>query len=127
MKRSWWCALLFVALIAVASTAAAHADQSYIDAFQAAATRALGRHDNWLPVLLKRYGKPDAQTSTADDNPRPPIVTMFLDYTGVRVVLIANQREPPFTWSLMGFIYMPLNLPMPFSDGDARLKEGKTP
>lgn len=59
--------------------------------------------------IIRRLGKPDRDDSTEHDQPRPPIVTRFLDYTrrGVRVMLVpANPigSPPPYNWKLFGFV-----------------------
>ncbi len=59
--------------------------------------------------IITRFGKPDKDDSTAYDQPRPPIVTRFLDYTrrGVRVMLVPTNpigSPPPYTWKLFGFV-----------------------
>ena len=58
--------------------------------------------------IIKRLGKPDKDDSTEYDQPRPPVVTRWLDYTrqNVRVMLVPANRvgdPPPYTWKLMGF------------------------
>jgi hypothetical protein len=59
--------------------------------------------------IIKRLGKPDRDDSTEYDQPRPPVVTRWLDYTrqNVRVMLVPANRvgdPPPYTWKLMGFM-----------------------
>ncbi|HEX6443132.1 MAG TPA: hypothetical protein VF007_13155 [Stellaceae bacterium] len=59
--------------------------------------------------IIRRLGKPDKDDSTESDQPRPAIVTRFLDYTrrGVRVMLVPTNpvgSSPPYTWKLFGFI-----------------------
>ena len=59
--------------------------------------------------IIRRLGKPDKDDSTERDQPRPAIVTRFLDYTrrGVRVMLVPTNpigSPPPYTWKLFGFI-----------------------
>jgi hypothetical protein len=57
---------------------------------------------------LSRCAPPEQETSTAYDDPRPPIVTRFLDYPskGVRVILVpiapADSSPPYEKWRLMG-------------------------
>jgi len=58
--------------------------------------------------IIKRLGRPDKDDSTEYDQPRPPVVTRWLDYTrqNVRVMLVPANRvgdPPPYTWKLMGF------------------------
>lgn len=59
--------------------------------------------------IIKRLGRPDKDDSTEYDQPRPPVVTRWLDYTrqNVRVLLVPANRvgdPPPYTWKLMGFM-----------------------
>ena len=59
--------------------------------------------------IIRRYGKPDRDDSTEHDQPRPPIVTRFLDYTrrGVRIMLVPTNpigSPPPYSWKLFGFV-----------------------
>jgi hypothetical protein len=59
--------------------------------------------------IIRRLGNPDRDDSTANDQPRPPIVTRWLDYTrqNVRVMLVPTNRvgdPPPYTWKLLGFM-----------------------
>jgi hypothetical protein len=57
---------------------------------------------------LSRCAPPESDTTTAYDDPRPPIVTRFLSYPSksVRVILVPNGpmgSPPPFSsWRLMG-------------------------
>jgi len=62
-----------------------------------------------LSAWLSRCDPPESDTSTAYDNPRPPIVTRFLSYPskGVRIVLVPKDvsmdTPPPYSeWKLMG-------------------------
>lgn len=59
--------------------------------------------------IIGRLGRPDRDDSTAHDQPRPPVVTRWLDYTrqNVRVMLVPINRvgdPPPYTWKLLGFV-----------------------
>jgi len=57
---------------------------------------------------LSRCAPPESDTTTAYDDPRPPIVTRFLSYPSksVRVILVPNGpmgSPPPYSsWRLMG-------------------------
>src|SRR4051812_14741037 len=58
--------------------------------------------------IIKRLGRPDKDDSTEYDQPRPPVVTRWLDYRrqNVRVLLVPTNRvgdPPPYTWKLLGF------------------------
>ena len=58
--------------------------------------------------IIARLGRPDKDDSTAYDQPRPPVVSRWLDYTkqNVRVWLVPTNRigdPPPYTWKLLGF------------------------
>ena len=59
--------------------------------------------------IIKRLGRPDKDDSTEYDQPRPPVVTRWLDYTrqNVRVMLVPTNKvgdPPPYSWKLMGFM-----------------------
>jgi hypothetical protein len=59
--------------------------------------------------IIKRLGRPDRDDSTEYDQPRPPVVTRWLDYTrqNVRVMLVPTNKvgdPPPYSWKLMGFM-----------------------
>jgi hypothetical protein len=61
--------------------------------------------------IIQRYGPPDKDDSTAYDQPRPPVVSRFLDYTrkNVRAILIPTNpvgAPPPYNWKLLGFFDM---------------------
>jgi hypothetical protein len=58
---------------------------------------------------LSRCAPPESDTTTAYDDPRPPIVTRFLSYPSksVRIILVPNREPmgspPPYSsWRLMG-------------------------
>ena len=73
------------------------------------ATFATGALADDASEIIRRFGKPDKDDSTAYDQPRPPIVTRYLDYTrrGVRVMLVPTNpigSPPPYTWKLFGFV-----------------------
>jgi hypothetical protein len=58
--------------------------------------------------IIARLGRPDKDDSTEYDQPRPPVVSRWLDYTKqkVRVWLVPTNRvgdPPPYTWKLLGF------------------------
>jgi hypothetical protein len=108
----------------------AAADRAYLDRFHKDAHDALRIHRDDGPVVLRRYGKPDADDSTAHDDPRPPLVTRWMDYrkAGVRVLLGANESmrgPPPYTWLLIGFVDIASDQAISFEKGDARLKAAK--
>lgn len=59
--------------------------------------------------IIRRLGKPDKDDSTEYDQPRPAIITRFLDYTrrGVRVMMVPTNpigSPPPYNWKLFGFV-----------------------
>ncbi len=66
-------------------------------------------HDD-LSLFLSKYGPPDKEVSTERDDPRPPIVTRWLDYNAERVRAVYYPdvpvgTPPPYsTWKLMGFM-----------------------
>jgi len=58
-------------------------------------------------LLLSRCGKPDADDSTAYDNPRPPIPTRWLEYRKAHVKALfipsgATDAPPPYQWKSIG-------------------------
>ena len=61
-------------------------------------------------LLIKRLGPPDRDDSTAYDNPRPPIVTRFIEYRsqGVKIIFTPKAKygeAPPYSaWKAIGFI-----------------------
>jgi hypothetical protein len=62
----------------------------------------------YLEAFIAAYGRPDADDSTAYDNPRPPIVTRWLSYRrqNVRVMYIQRGRvgdQPPYEWTFLAF------------------------
>ncbi len=68
---------------------------------------AVARDD--LEVLVARYGRPDEDTSSETEVPRPPMVTRFLTYRpeNVRAIYypdVPMGTPPPYSrWKLMGF------------------------
>jgi hypothetical protein len=119
-----------VSLTAGASITPAHADRAYLERFERDAQVSLGKNADDAPLALARYGTPDADNSSAYEDPRPPLVTRFLEYrgAGVRVGFIANESlraPPPDTWKLIGFIDIPTNQAIPFQEGDDRLKRAR--
>jgi hypothetical protein len=77
--------------------------------------------------LLRRCGKPDRDDSTAYDNPRPPIVTRFIEYRskGLKIFYVADAQmgaPPPYSgWKLVGVIDIPANKAISLSDAQQRL------
>lgn len=71
--------------------------------------RAMGSPDQ-LYGMKWEYGPPDADESTAHDEPRPPIVTRYIEYrdVDVRVVFVPNAKlgaAPPYSgWKYAGAI-----------------------
>ena len=76
---------------------------------------------------LSRCIPPERDTSSANETPRPPIVTRFLDYPsrGVRVILTpvaALDSPPPYSrWQLMGVTDLNTNQPITPSQALARM------
>jgi len=63
-----------------------------------------------IDILIRRFGQPDADESSANEQPRPPIVTRILTYNQerVRAVYHANvgfgtPLPKSFDWRLIGF------------------------
>jgi hypothetical protein len=64
---------------------------------------------NDADLLLSRCGRPDADISTENDSPRPPIPTRLIEYRKqrVKVVFVPGGQArvndpPPYQWKLMG-------------------------
>jgi hypothetical protein len=55
-----------------------------------------------ISVLVDRYGKPDADLSTAGMTPPPPIVTRRITYQKQRVTAV--YRQDGSSWKLVGFV-----------------------
>lgn len=59
-------------------------------------------------MIIQKYGKPDAITSSEYEKPRPPLVMKFFDYNRqrVRFLFMANApvgSPPPYaSWKLVG-------------------------
>ena len=126
--------LLLGLLLAVAAISGpalpAMADRAYLEEFRQAASRALGTGKDQAQVVLARYGQPDLHDTRAYDQPRPALVSRWLDHqrAGVRVVFLANgsvDKPPPYTWTLIGFTDIPLNEAISFEDGDRRLRAAR--
>jgi hypothetical protein len=118
----------------------AMADRTYLEGlieefqqgkeFQQAASRILGATKDQVQVVLTRYGRPDLDDTTAYDQPRPPVVLRWFDYrkAGVRVHFAAKgsmDGPPPYTWILLGFMDTASSAPIPFGEGDRRLRAAK--
>jgi len=83
-----------------------------------------------LVALIAQFGRPDADTSSETEVPRPPIVTRQLTFTSahVRAVYRANVpfgAPPPYTgtWKLVGFVDTRSNQKIGDTDARARLAE----
>ena len=60
-----------------------------------------------MSVLVGRYGKPDADISSAGMNPPPPIVTRRITYQKQRVTAV--YRQDGSSWKLVGFVDPDMN------------------
>lgn len=79
-------------------------------------------------AIVAKYGKPDVVKSTENDNPRPPLVTRMMEYkkAGVRVTLLANDKQPPYkNWKLMGFQDIKTNKVIKLEEFESRIKAQK--
>jgi hypothetical protein len=77
---------------------------------------------------LSRCDPPESDTTTAYDNPRPPIVTRSLSYSskGVRILLVPKDvsmgTPPPYSaWKLMGVTDPSNNQPIEPSEALRRM------
>jgi TM2 domain-containing membrane protein YozV len=132
--RYWgWGAVAFIALVGVvtfvtrARPAPARTPSSPRSAGTLAAPTAGGDE---LMALLEEFGRPDGDTSSETEVPRPPIVTRQLTFTSahVRAVYRANVpfgAPPPYTgtWKLVGFLDTRSNEKIGDTDARARLAE----
>jgi len=73
-----------------------------------------------IDTLIRRFGQPDADESTANDRPRPPIVTGILTYNEQRVravyhanVEIGAPLPKSIDWRLIGFTDPEKNVGLP--------------
>lgn len=75
-----------------------------------------------LSRIVSGCGKPDHDDSTLHDNPRPPLVTLLVDYdrAHLRIAFLLNgpagvpPREP-YDWRLIGFLNV--DHPHPIEEG----------
>jgi hypothetical protein len=80
-----------------------------------------------VAAWLSRCAPPEVDTSTAYDNPRPPIVTRFFDYLskGVRVIFVPNApigTVPPYSsWRFIGVTDPATKQPIDASEALARM------
>lgn len=111
-KRTSGCAMIaavFIAVVVVVSVVArcSGSDSTPTTASTPAPAVAQPRDD--LEVFVQRFGEPDSDTSTENEQPRPPIVTRRLVYAKERVRAVyvpdapATSAPPYAKWKLMGF------------------------
>jgi hypothetical protein len=82
-----------------------------------------------LSRIVAACGKPNHDDSTLHDNPRPPLVTRFIDYdrAHLRLAFLLNPHERmnlgapphrPYQWGLIGFLNV--DHPHPIEEGGDR-------
>ena len=84
--------------------------------------------DNLTPtIVIAKYGKPDKNTSSAYEKPRPPIVTRFMEYKkeGVRFVFVPDapiNTPPPYSgWKLIAPQDMKTLKRLPYPEAEQRM------
>jgi hypothetical protein len=107
-----WVALIFAVGLSGAAFAivmSAAPPRTAADSAQAVASVVEAMRTN--PEILFRFGSPDQDVSTANDRPRPLIVTRVLEYprAGIRAVYVPDvpngTTPPPYDkWKLVRFI-----------------------
>jgi hypothetical protein len=67
-------------------------------------------HGDQFAAIVAKYGQPDIDDSTAYDNPRPPIVTRWIEYkpSHVKIMFFPDCKfgdPPPYgEWRVVGYI-----------------------
>src|SRR5437868_5514981 len=83
MRKILYISIVFACLAFSASIGIAETMEEYVQTIK----QVFGHND--LGHLIKTYGKPDNDDSTAYDKPRPPIVTRWITYYKADVKVIA--------------------------------------
>ncbi len=78
--------------------------------------------------VVAKYGKPDVVKSSENERPKPMFITKQMEYkkAGVRVTLLANDKQPPYThWKLMGYQDIKTNNVIKVDEFERRLNAAK--
>lgn len=79
-------------------------------------------------TIIAKYGKPDVVKSSENERPKPMFITRKMEYkkAGVRVVLLANDKQPPYVnWKLMGYQGIKTNKVIKLDEFESRIKAKK--
>lgn len=79
-------------------------------------------------TIIAKYGKPDVVKSSENEQPKPFFITRMMEYkkAGVRVTLLANDKQPPYVnWKLMGYQDIKTNKVIQLDEFESRIKAKK--
>lgn len=79
-------------------------------------------------AIIAKYGKPDVVKSSENERPKPMFITRMMEYkhAGVRVTLLANDKQPPYVhWKLMGYQDIKTNKVINADEFESRIKVKK--
>ena len=79
-------------------------------------------------AIIAKYGKPDRVQSSENERPKPYFITKMMEYkkAGVRVTLLANDKQPPYVnWKLIGYQDIKTNKVLKFEEFESRIKAKK--
>lgn len=79
-------------------------------------------------TIIAKYGKPDVVKSSENERPKPFFITRMMEYkkAGVRVTLLANDKQPPYVnWKLMGYQDIKTKNVIKLEEFESRIKAAK--
>jgi hypothetical protein len=79
-------------------------------------------------TIIAKYGKPDVVKSSENEQPKPFFITRMMEYkkAGVRVTLLANDKQPPYVnWKLMGYQDIKTGNVIKLDEFESRIKAKK--
>ena len=79
-------------------------------------------------TIIAKYGKPDVVKSSENERPKPILITRMMEYkkAGVRVTLLANDKQPPYVnWKLMGYQDIKTNKVIKLDEFESRITAKK--
>lgn len=79
-------------------------------------------------TIIAKYGKPDVVKSSENERPKPFFITRMMEYkkAGVRVTLLANDKQPPYVnWKLMGYQDIKTTNVIKLEEFESRIKAAK--
>ena len=104
MRKFFLSSVILASMVFSASIGFAETMEQYVETIK----QVFGNND--LGRLIKTYGKPDNDDSTAYDKPRPPLVTRWITYYKADVKAISvpdaknSYQPPPYkNWKIIGF------------------------